>query len=200
MPRCGWPSGNCERVRRSGWVVAGVLAGALGLAASAAAQGNANWPKARPADVRSVNSAILATYEAISGTASSGPDLKRFQSLFKPDAQLIDVTYRNGKPAIVARTIEQFVDAVSKLPANEPRRYEREIARSTQTYGNLVQVWSTNEYGLYSKSKPAGYGINSITLTWDGTRWWIIAVSWKNQSPGQMVPAEYLPRKRPHDR
>jgi hypothetical protein len=26
--------------------------------------------------------------------------------------------------------------------------------------------------------------------------WWITAVSWKNQTPGQMVPDVYLPRKK----
>jgi hypothetical protein len=186
--------GNCSRTgwRAGGWIL--VFAGAFGLAASAAAQANAGWPKARPADVRSVNSIVLATYDAISGTESHGPDMKRFQSLFTPEARLIDVSYRDGKPAMRVRTIREFVDAVSKLPANGPRRYEREIARRTETYGNLVQVWSTNKYGIYGKPKPAGYGINSITLTWDGTRWWIIAVTWKNQTPGQMVPSRYLPR------
>jgi hypothetical protein len=173
-----------------------VFAGALGLAAGAAAQQNSAWPKARPADVRTVNSVVLATYDSISGTKSHGPDLRRFESLFTPEARLIDVSYRNGKPAMVVRTIQEFVEAVSKLPANGPRRYEWEIARRTETYGNLVQVWSTNKYGKVGEPKPAGYGINSITLAWDGTRWWIIAVTWKNQTPGQLVPAKYMPRKK----
>jgi hypothetical protein len=172
-----------------------VLAGVLGLAAGAAAQQKEGWPLARAGDVHTVNSIILATYDAISSTNSRGPDLQRFQSLFTPDAQLIDVSYRDGKPAIVVRTIQEFVDAVGKL-GPRPGRYEREIARRTETYGNLVQVWTTNKYGKVGDPKPAGYGINSITLTWDGTRWWIIAVSWKNQSPGQLVPGKYMPRKK----
>lgn len=184
------------RTWRAGWGRMVILACALGLAASAAAQEQAVWPKALPADVRSVNAIVLATYDAISGTKDRGPDLQRFQSLFKPEARLIDVSYRKGKPAIVVRTIQEFVDAVSKAPANRSRRYEREIARRTETYGNLVQVWSTNKYGTVGTPKPAGYGINSITLTWDGTRWWIIAVTWKNQTPGQMVPEQYFPHKK----
>jgi hypothetical protein len=188
---------HCGRAVLNGraWVL--VLAAALGLAVSAAAQEKAAaWPKARPADVRSVNAIVLATYDSISGTSSRGADLQRFQSLFKPEARLIDVSYRNGKPAMVVRTIQEFVDAVSKVPTTGPHRYEREIARRTDTYGNLVQVWSTNKYGTVGTPKPAGYGINSITLTWDGTRWWIIAVTWKNQSPGQMVPERYFPHKK----
>ena len=187
---------NHGRARRSSWAWVLVLAGTLGFAASAPAQQNAAWPKARPADVRSVNAIVLATYVAISSTSSHGPDLQRFQSLFTPDARLIDVSYRNGKPVTVVRTIREFVDAVSKLPATGPGRYEREIARRTETYGNMVQVWSTNKYGSAGEAKPAGYGINSITLTWDGARWWIIAVTWKNESPGQPVPAKYMPRKK----
>jgi len=195
MAEFGRSMRNCGCMR-GGWARVLVFAGALGLALGAAAQQNAAWPKARPADVRSVNAVVLATYDAISGTASHGPDMERFESLFKPDARLIDVSYRNGKPAVVVRTIQEFVDVVSKLPAERAKRYEREIARRTETYGNLVQVWSTNKYGIVGKPKPDGYGINSITLTWDGTRWWIIAVTWKNQTPGQMVPPQYFPRKK----
>lgn len=172
-----------------------VFAATLILAPGAAAQQKTAWPQARPADVSSVNAIILATYDSISSTKTRGPELQRFESLFKPGAQLIDVTYRNGKPAIVVRTIEQFVHVVGRLHA-KTKRYEREIARRTETYGNLVQVWTTNKYGTVGSPKPAGYGINSITLAWDGSRWWIIAVSWKNQSTGQYVPAKYMPRKK----
>ena len=186
---------NRGRARRSSWAWVLVLAGTLGFAASAPAQQNAAWPKARTADVRSVNAIVLATYDAISSTGSHGPDLQRFQSLFTPEARLIDVSYRNGKPVMVVRTIQEFVDAVAKL-GPRPGRYEHEIARRTETYGNMVQVWSTNKYGSVGEAKPAGYGINSITLSWDGTRWWIIATTWKNQSPGQLVPAKYMPRKK----
>jgi hypothetical protein len=160
--------------------------------APAAAQGPA-WPQARAADVASVDAVVRATYDAISSTGSHGPDMKRFQSLFTPQAQLIDVSYREGKPAMKVRSIQEFVDLVSSLPARRGR-YEREIARRTERYGNLVQVWSTNKFGFIGKPKPDGYGINSISLTWDGQRWWIIAVSWKNQTPGQMVPQKYMPR------
>lgn len=173
-----------------------IVAGAISLSASASAQtsappANAAWPEARPADVASINSIILATYDAISSDAGGHPDMKRFQSLFIPQAQLIDVSYRDGKPAMTVRSIQEFVDLVSGMKGRQGR-YEREVARRTERYGNLAQVWSSNVYGYESESKPAGHGINSITLTWDGKRWWIIGASWKNETPGQPVPARYL--------
>lgn len=178
--------------RRRTCAAALAFGAALLLVPGAAAQQKTAFPKARPADVRSVNAIVRATYESISNTATRGREMRRFESLFKPDAQLIDVTYREGKPTVVIRTIEQFVQLVDKLP-NKPRRYEHEVTRRTERYGNLVQVWSTNVYGMVGQRKPAGYGINSITLAWDGARWWIIAVSWKNETPGQMVPKRYFP-------
>lgn len=173
-----------------------MLAATLALAGGAAAQGsappaNATWPEARPADVASIHSIILATYDAISSNADGHPDMKRFQSLFIPQAQLIDVSYRDGKPAMTVRSIQEFVDLVSGMKGRQGR-YEREVARRTERYGNLAQVWSSNVYGYENESKPAGHGINSITLTWDGKRWWIIGASWKNETPGQPVPARYL--------
>lgn len=193
LERCGKKGG---RIARGLALV--TFAGAMGLAPTASAQNSPaippDWPAARPADVKSVNSVVLATYDAISSTASRGPDMKRFQSLFIPQAQLIDVSYRNGKPAMTIRSIQQFVDLVSGMKGRQGR-YEREVARRTERYGNLVQIWSTNVYGFAGQPKPDGHGINSITLAWDGTRWWIIAVSWKNETPGQMVPAHYMPHR-----
>ncbi len=171
-----------------------IFAAALVLVVGAAAQTTPQWPKARPSDVRSVNSIVLASYKAISTGPHGKRDLQRFQSLFAPGAQLVDVTDQNGKPSTYVLTIQKFIAALSKLPANRPD-CEREIARRTWTYGNLAQVWSTNEFGVCGKPKTTQYGINDITLTWDGTRWWIVATSWKNETPSQALPRKYLPRK-----
>ena len=171
-----------------------IFAAALSLTASVAAQSNSHWPKARPSDVRSVNSIVLASYKAISTGSHGKRDLQRFESLFAPGAQLVDVTGQDGKPSTYVLTIQKFVAALAKLPANRSD-CEREIARRTWTYGNLAQVWSTNEFGVRGKPKTTQYGINDITLAWDGARWWIIAAAWKNETSGQALPRKYLPRK-----
>ncbi|HEV2385832.1 MAG TPA: hypothetical protein VGS20_01125 [Candidatus Acidoferrales bacterium] len=173
-----------------------VLIGLLLAAGAAVARQNPAWPQARPEDVRSVDAVIRATYESVSDTTGHGRDPDRLRSLFIPQAQMIDVTYREGKPAVTVRSIAEFARLAASRPAGT-KRYEREVARRTETYGNLVQVWSSNEYGAPGAAKPAGHGINAITLTYDGTRWWIIAIEWKNETPGQAVPAKYLPAKRP---
>lgn len=160
-----------------------------------AAQQNMPWPKARPEDVGSVDAVVRATYAAVSDDGVHGRDMDRFRSLFNPQAQLIDVSYHDGKPAMTIRSIAEFASRAASQPARHPR-YEREVARRTETYGNLVQVWSSNEYGVPGAPKPAGHGINSITLTYDGSRWWIIAVEWKNETPGQPVPRKYLPARK----
>ncbi len=171
-----------------------VLAAALALAASASAQASAQWPKARPSDVRSIHSIVLASYKAISTGPNGKRDIARFESLFAPGAQLVDVTDRNGKPSTYVLTIQKLVAALSQY-APKQSDCEREIARRTWIYGNLAQVWSTNQFAVCGKPKTARYGINDITLVWDGTRWWIIAASWKNETPGHPFPPEYLPRK-----
>jgi hypothetical protein len=171
-----------------------IFAAAFGLAASAAAQTKAPWPKARPSDVRSINSIVLASYKAISTGPNGKRDLARFQSLFTPGAQLVDLSDKNGKPSTHVLTIQELVAALSQYPPKQSD-CEREIARRTWRYGNLAQVWSTNQFGICGKPKTARYGINDITLAWDGTRWWIIAASWKNETPGHPFPTEYLPRK-----
>ena len=171
-----------------------IAVAALALAASAAGQAGPQWPKARPSDVRSINAIVLASYKAMSTGPNGKRDLTRFQSLFAPGAQLVDGTDRDGKPSTYVLTIQKLVAALSQLPPKQSD-CEREIARRTWRYGNLAQVWSTNQFAVCGKPKTARYGINDITLAWDGTRWWIIAASWKNETPGHRFPAEYLPRK-----
>ncbi len=58
--------------------------------------------------------------------------------------------------------------------------FEKEIARRTERYGNLVHVFSTYEaQEQASDEKPFICGINSIQLLYDRTRWYIVSVMWQ---------------------
>lgn len=148
---------------------------------------------ARPADVGSIDAIVRASYDAVSGDSQHAPDLERFGSLFLPEAQLIDATDRDGRPATKVRSIEEFLRVVGERVRQHPR-IETEVARRTETYGNMAQVWSTYEVRSdRGETEPEARGINSIQLFNDGQRWWIVGALWKNETPGQPVPADYLP-------
>ena len=71
--------------------------------------------------------------------------------------------------------------------------YEMEIARRTEQFGRLAQVWSTYE-SRHDPADPEPYmrGINSIQLFNDGNRWWILNIYWQQESDEHPIPEKYL--------
>jgi hypothetical protein len=59
----------------------------------------------------------------------------------------------------------------------------------------VVHVWSTYEGRFTAPGAPRAEpirGINSIQLTSDGTRWYVLSITWEAERPDQRVPAAYL--------
>jgi hypothetical protein len=71
--------------------------------------------------------------------------------------------------------------------------HEREIARRSESYGQIVHAFSTYE-SRHRASDPGPFarGINSIQLFSDGTRWWVQTILWWGETPATPLPARYL--------
>ena len=147
---------------------------------------------ADPRDVASADAIIAALYEANSIMVDQKRDADRFRSLFVPGARLMP-TFRgpNGPAGIRIQTVEDYVRGAS---GGQPRHgfSEREIARTTEAFGNIMQVFSTYEARRDSTDQKPTRGINSIQLFSDGTRWWVVGVLWDNERPDKPIPAAYL--------
>ena len=98
--------------------------------------------------------------------------------------------------------VDGFQDRVRKSMAaakqkGEPTSFsESEIARRTDCYGNVCQVFSTYEARRApSDEKPFVRGINSIQLVRDGTRWYIASVVWDTERTDNPIPKQYLPER-----
>lgn len=152
-------------------------------------------PTANPADVGSVDAILAALYGVISGDKGVARDWTRMRSLFHPDARLIP-TGKNASGRGVARprTVDGYITASEPILVGQGF-HEVEIARRTERYGRIVQVWSTYEarHSL-SDPKPLLRGINSIQLLDDGQRFWILNIAWSQETPETPIPAEYLPK------
>ncbi|MGE5205015.1 MAG: nuclear transport factor 2 family protein [Chlamydiota bacterium] len=154
-------------------------------------------PAARQDDVSSVDAIITVSYAALSHSPGRPADLQRFQSLFRPGAQLINLNGLGGKPAIKAGTIEQITQMLLSTQHPERGHFEKELARRTEQYGNVAHVWSTYQ----SRDAEDGHstqvrGINSISLVNDGQRWWIVSAQWMNETKARPIPQQYLKGKR----
>lgn len=146
--------------------------------------------------VTSVDKIIKSLYNVISGEAGKKRNWEQFKFLFKKDAKLIAAGKDSeGENNIVYMKPEDYIKNSGKwLEANG--FFEREIYRTTNRFGSMVQVFSTYQcfYNVTDK-KPFMRGINSIQLWNDGKRWWIINLYWTQETKNNPIPDIYLPIK-----
>jgi len=136
----------------------------------------------RSADVETVDGIIKAFYEVISGPAGQPRQWARDRTLYVPGVRFVSLGTRNGVPVASIMTHHEYVARTDPgLVANG--FFEVEVDRHSDTFGNMMHVWSTYEYRGSADGEVLGRGINSIQLYHDGSRWWITAVIWDNERP-----------------
>jgi hypothetical protein len=155
---------------------------------------NAQVKEADPADVNSPDAIIKAVYDVISGDAGVERDWDRFRSLFHKDARLIP-TGKNPQTGVVgaaALSPEQYVERTGPVFAKQGF-HEKETARRTEQYGNILHAFSTYEARrTLADKEPFMRGINSFQLMDDGKRWWIVTIFWLAETPDNPLPKKYL--------
>jgi hypothetical protein len=163
--------------------------------APAAAQVATPSPAAKPADVSSPDAIMAATYDVISGPAGQPRDWDRFRSLFVPGARLIPVVAKKTGGGYDTRVITPDEYAQKADAYFQKNGFaEREIARTAERYGNIMQIFSTYESRHDAKdAQPFARGINSFQLFYDGSRWWVVTIYWLEETPENPLPKEFLP-------
>src|SRR5437879_11993353 len=95
-------------------------------------------PAAKPSDVASPVAILAAVYDVISGPATQKRDWDRFNSLFYPDARLIRTApQKEGGFSATTFTPQGYVDRAT-LYFEKNGFFEREIARHTERWGNIL--------------------------------------------------------------
>lgn len=152
-------------------------------------------PAAKPTDVSSPDAILTALYDVISGPAGQPRDWNRFRSLFAPGARLIPTGRRpDGTTGARVLSPEEYVARATPV-FDKDGFYEKEIARRTERFGNILHAFSTYEARHKADdAQPFIRGINSIQLYFDGARWWIVTVFWQPETPEAPLPKDYLPK------
>jgi hypothetical protein len=153
----------------------------------------AQVPPVAPADVQSVDGIVAALYDVISGAAGKPRDWDRMRSLFAPEGRLMAVGARpEGSYVLRAMSVDDYISRNSKAFATMGF-FEKEAARTSETFGQIVHVFSTYESRhAPGDAKPFQRGINSIQLYHDGKRWWIVNVLWRAEDERLPLPERYL--------
>jgi hypothetical protein len=144
-------------------------------------------PAADPADVSEIDQVIKALYTVISGPA--GPrDWKRFRSLFHTDAFMAAFTPK--------RELRKFSPA-QYVQNNGPffmqnSFNEKEIGRKVNQFGNVAQVFTSYEFEAGTTPPLRKCGINSIELIKEKGRWFIMSITWDEETKDQPIPSMYL--------
>jgi hypothetical protein len=144
-------------------------------------------PPAKPADVKSLDSILVAVYDVISGPAGDR-DWNRFRSLFVREARLTSATkHKDG--SIFLTDVEGYVRGAGGY-FKAHGFYENSIVNRVETFGNIAQVFSSYESRNAPNEKPFARGVNSIQLFNDGTRWWVLSILWDEETPANPLPTE----------
>lgn len=151
-------------------------------------------PPADSADVASLDGIVHAVYDVISGDSGQARNWDRMRSLMAPGARLIPTFRRRDGSGYAIRqlSVDEYIQAASPAFARGGF-FEREVARRSETFGQIVQLFSTYESRHHAgDAQPFERGINSFQLYNDGHRWWIVTIFWQGESTGAPIPARYL--------
>ena len=148
-------------------------------------------------DHATVDSAIAALYGSVSHGPDAEPDWKRMRNLFLPVGMLIPPK-RPSEDMFTVIDVDGFQERVQKGAAAAKARgeptafFEKEVARRTDCFGNVCQVFSTYEARRSpTDEKPFARGINSIQLVRDDAGWHVASVVWDTERPDNPIPPAY---------
>ena len=96
--------------------------------------------QAREADVGSVDAIIAALYESISGEKGEARDYDRLRGLFAADARMMKL----DADSLRTRSVDDYI-ATSGPLLEADGFHEREVARTTEAYADIVHAFSTYE-------------------------------------------------------
>lgn len=149
-------------------------------------------PEAAPAclPTRTLDELIKALDDAVSGPADK--DRTCMRALLLPEARLSPMTKAaDGAMAPHILTVDEWIEAVRKRGST--LLYERQVKVSSDQYGHIAHLWSKYEVRPTPNGNPEVRGINSIEAVKDGTRWRVMEILWQAETPGEPIPARYLP-------
>ena len=132
----------------------------------------------RPEDWVTPESIIRASYEVISGNAGEERNWARLKALYAPGARLIPIERGpDGQQRPNMMNADEYIESRTAFFASESF-FEWETDRQEDHSGCMAHVWSTYEAARTLYGSPIRCGVNSVQLWHDGSRWWIMTITW----------------------
>jgi hypothetical protein len=142
------------------------------------------------ADLGSPEAVIQAVYSVISGPLGAPRDWARLRSLMAPGAIFaVTRTGKTGPTSTRVISVDEYISATSKA-LETTAFYEHGVTGPIWRYAHIAFASSPYESRHAPNEAPFQRGINTFQLSFDGTRWWIISVSWEGESAEFPLPAD----------
>jgi hypothetical protein len=130
-------------------------------------------------------------YELLSFMDGEMPDLEAAQSLFMPDALLINNSLSQPIKHTPKSFIEDFENQVED--GTLAQFMQRELYSKTEIFGRVAQRQSVYEYSfIYHEIDNLPKGVSYIQFIQVNDTWLISSMAWCDESDNYKVPAEYL--------
>ena len=148
------------------------------------------------ADVLTLDEIVKAFYESISFAVGKQPDYRRLKSLFHQQGFITPPKNEKEKNILIMDLDTYAKSSTENIVITGMERkglIQTEIARRTQSFGNIAHILSTFEVKHSGGDATLLYrGLYSIQLIHENHRWWILSVLWENERTGLQVPRAYL--------
>jgi hypothetical protein len=153
-----------------------------------------DWPAARPADVQSIRSIVVAFFDSISAAKGGTLDRERLRSLFAPGGRIeIPIPGSGTQPADVVFLDSDGYADLSDAGTQSEGFFDHELAMQVQQFGVMAHAWVSYESRKNkSDAQPFVRGLKSFELLNSGGRWYITQVAWDRERPGNPIPENYL--------
>ena len=149
------------------------------------------------ANYKDLDEVIRTLYECMSFASNGLPDYQKCKTLFCRGASVMPPS-DDAIPAS-SISIDEFFET-SKIAIQRSQELqargltETEINRKVLEFGAVAQVFSTYESRVtFEDRESIGRGLNSLSLVFQDSRWWILSMSWEDESPDLQVPPDLLP-------
>ena len=182
------PIGTAVRLAVIGSVFALVAAG------SAHAQTERQPPIDEAA--RTPGGLIEALYQMVSFGPGPEPDWEMFREVFL--VQAIIVLSPRGSQPMRPMTVDGFIqdwkDFYRDAELEDEGFYETIAEMSVEEFGGLAHAWVIFEPRIGADEPERQVrGLDSIELSYDGSRWWVAAITTDVEGRDQTIPESLIP-------
>ncbi|MFH2094184.1 MAG: hypothetical protein ABIJ16_00685 [Bacteroidota bacterium] len=145
-------------------------------------------------DVSSIDSIVSANICVLSGEKGEKRDWNRFRYHYYPEAKLIGIFHRKDTVIHRETTVEEFIEKAGNSYESFGF-HERQLGLEVDKFGHIAQVFQSFEAsyekdGVMMKKR----GINAYQLMFKDNRWWILSITWEDETESNLIPEDYLTR------